>query len=54
MILVYNSQLDSLQKKYDNTKTNSAYLEQHIQEQNKLNKERVSFFFFFFYFYFII
>jgi len=41
MILVYNSQLDSLQKKYDMTKTNCAYLEQHIQEQNKLNKERM-------------
>jgi len=41
MILVYNSQLDSLQKKYDQTKINSAYLEQHIQEQNKLNKERM-------------
>eukprot|EP00833_Pecoramyces_ruminatium_P003161 jgi/Orpsp1_1/1177193/evm.model.c7180000060521.1 len=41
LILVYNSQLDSLQKKYDMTKTNCAYLEQHIQEQNKLNKERM-------------
>ncbi|ORX85618.1 hypothetical protein BCR32DRAFT_290602 [Anaeromyces robustus] len=41
MILVYNSQLDSLQKKYDSMKTDCAYLEQHIQEQNKLNKERM-------------
>ncbi|KAG4099096.1 hypothetical protein H8356DRAFT_1290790 [Neocallimastix lanati (nom. inval.)] len=41
MILVYNSQLDSLQKKYDMKKTNCAYLEQHIQEQNRLNKERL-------------
>jgi len=42
MILVYNSQLDNLKKKYKIVKSNSAYLEQHYEEQNRLNNERVS------------
>ncbi|KAG4108120.1 hypothetical protein H8356DRAFT_1022667 [Neocallimastix lanati (nom. inval.)] len=41
MILVYNSQLDNLQKKYEIVKSNSAYLEQHYEEQNRLNNERM-------------